>query len=703
MGYRMGRLFSGMAAVFAALHGFTVWAGEPQRSALEGVPGLEKRVTYAETKIPLGELVEKIAADTGCPLTAARAVADEPVALAVTDFPARDLLQELADLFDYRWRRPSSAVRIAYSVSDKGGRAFDFSGYAIRNTLDARDPAFEIYQDLAARNREAALRERQRRAVEARFREELKQRAEIAALPDDAFQRLLTAAADRLRQRQTPSIIASSLSTAEAREQMRRDEAVHELQSPVQRTLALLFNQLPAEQWDRLLATGRLILSTKPEPGEFPVPAEIEQRLRASGPTWRTHGWWQEPSTAEDEEGYREDDRQRQAAWTAAGGYRATLDLDPNAFQWHANLNLEARVEPLRGPESLAPSTLPSTDNLGVSPGSMFQVSASAYDLRDPAEELTPEQRAGLTEDPVFGAIAQYRPLRSSPPLGTGPPAAEKSFQEYLPALARLYHVSFLADAYWGSPRLGSDALPAEPTPLYALLERLMSSTHRWDRRDRLVRLRSRTWFMERPCEVPLRLVRQWNNLSAQSGALSLDTFATCAATLSDGQTDSLNYLIEVAGLSKDFAMVPAGRQGLRFYATLTPGQRQALWLHQPVVLARLTRAQRALMVETLHEGYRVPQFMVRPEWLANVWLSQEEEPLMRVRRQQGTAITEQDFPLDSLELAASGGSAQAALPATGAAKAVTLVTGYPVARVSLTIHYDGDWSVRPLLIVSPP
>jgi hypothetical protein len=134
MGYRMGRLFSGMAAVFAALHGFTVWAGEPQRSALEGVPGLEKRVTYAETKIPLGELVEKIAADTGCPLTAARAVADEPVALAVTDFPARDLLQELADLFDYRWRRPSSAVRIAYSVSDKGGRAFDFSGYAIRST-----------------------------------------------------------------------------------------------------------------------------------------------------------------------------------------------------------------------------------------------------------------------------------------------------------------------------------------------------------------------------------------------------------------------------------------------------------------------------------------------------------------------------------------------------------------------------------------
>jgi hypothetical protein len=670
-------------AVFLWLLGMLLWAMMPTlagsadqrpRSVLEGEKALDQPVTETETKIPLGELVQKVGADTGAPLTAAPEVADEPVAVVVKALPARELLEQLAELLDYRWAR------------------------------HGKEGAWrcEIFQDLAARNREAALRQRRLREVEARFREELKLSAEMAALPADAFQRLLAAAADRLRQKQTPSMIASDLRTAEAREQMRRDEAVHALQSPVQRSLALLVNQLPAEQWDRLLAAGRLTFSTRPGPGEFPFSAGIEQRLRASGPTWRTQGWWQEPPTAEDEEFYREDDRQRQAAWTAAGGYRATLELDPCAFQWYSGLNIAARVEPLRGPEPLDPSTLLSTLSLGDSPGALFSVSASAYDLRDPAEELTPEQRAALAKDPVFGAIARYRPGRPSRATGAGPPAAEKSFQDYLPELARLYHVSFLADAYWGSPRLGSDALPAEPTPLYVLLERLISSTHRWDRRDRLVRLRSRTWFIERPCEVPLRLVRQWNDLAARNGALSLDTFATCAATLSDGQMDSLNYLIEVAGISKDFAMVPAGRQGLRFYTTLTPGQRQALWLHQPVVLARLTPAQRALLVATLREGYRDSEFMVRPEWLASISLSLKEEPLIRVRQQQGNTITEQDFPFGALELAPPRGSARAALPATGAAKAVT-ITRYPVARVSLTIHYEGGWTGPPPLTVSPP
>src|SRR5205807_5709167 len=134
-------------------------------------------------------------------------------------------------------------------------------------------------------------------------------------------------------------------------------------------------NQLPAEQWDRLLATGRLTFSTKSGPGEFPFPAEIEQRLRSFGPTWRTQGWWQEPPTAEDEEGYREDDRQGQAAWTAAGGYRAILELDPREFQWHSLLNLEARVAPLPGPEPLDPSSLASALSLGSSPGAMFFLS----------------------------------------------------------------------------------------------------------------------------------------------------------------------------------------------------------------------------------------------------------------------------------------------------------------------------------------
>src|SRR5436309_1697582 len=65
-------------------------------SVLEGAAGLEKPVSYSETKIPLGELVTRVAAETGAPLRAAPDVADEPVAVVVTALPARELLQQLA-------------------------------------------------------------------------------------------------------------------------------------------------------------------------------------------------------------------------------------------------------------------------------------------------------------------------------------------------------------------------------------------------------------------------------------------------------------------------------------------------------------------------------------------------------------------------------------------------------------------------------
>ena len=77
----------------------------PGRSALAAVPALDQPVTYTETKIPLGELVRKVAAATGVNLTASPEVADEPVAVVVQQLPARKLLDQLADLLDYRWTR----------------------------------------------------------------------------------------------------------------------------------------------------------------------------------------------------------------------------------------------------------------------------------------------------------------------------------------------------------------------------------------------------------------------------------------------------------------------------------------------------------------------------------------------------------------------------------------------------------------------
>ena len=63
----------------ALLHpDFAAEAPPARASVLEGVSALDKLVAYSETKIPLGELVQKVAADTGVTLTAALEVADEP-------------------------------------------------------------------------------------------------------------------------------------------------------------------------------------------------------------------------------------------------------------------------------------------------------------------------------------------------------------------------------------------------------------------------------------------------------------------------------------------------------------------------------------------------------------------------------------------------------------------------------------------------
>jgi len=112
--------------------------GTRHRPVLAEAAGLAKRVTYSETKIPLSELVQKVAVDTGVPLAAAREVADEPVAVVVNSMPARELLEQLADLLDYQWHR--------------------ISGPRTPNS-ERRTPVLEIYQDLASKQREEALRQ----------------------------------------------------------------------------------------------------------------------------------------------------------------------------------------------------------------------------------------------------------------------------------------------------------------------------------------------------------------------------------------------------------------------------------------------------------------------------------------------------------------------------------------------------------------
>src|SRR5262249_11621547 len=221
-----------------ALPGFATAEERRPRTALADVPGLDQRVTYCETKIPLGEFVAKVAADTGIPLTAARDVADEPVAVVVTDFPARELLDGLAELLGYRWRRtPLTGSRLAGSKLQVGES---------KNNLQPANlqPAtpFEIWQDLASKQQEEALREELRAQVEQHFQEQLAICRDLAGKSDEEMRRLWLEMEPRFER--LVALPRDQQWTQSETPEGLRDGYVRMLWSPISRSLARLAGRL---------------------------------------------------------------------------------------------------------------------------------------------------------------------------------------------------------------------------------------------------------------------------------------------------------------------------------------------------------------------------------------------------------------------------------------------------------------------------
>ena len=231
---------AGRALLAALLLAGPAFAAEPaaaHRSPLEAVKALEKPVTYTQTKIPLGELVQKVAADTGVKLVASADVADEPIAVVVREMPAQELLEQLADLLDYQWTRHTN--------------------HGAPNTAPAT-PTYEIYQDLASQQREAALREARQREVEKRFAQEIRSYAELASRSQEQIQALIDGGADWLKL--PPEEQAAFLRTPEGRERVHRVGIARALATPIARELARFVAHLSPQE-GALLREGQQLAS----------------------------------------------------------------------------------------------------------------------------------------------------------------------------------------------------------------------------------------------------------------------------------------------------------------------------------------------------------------------------------------------------------------------------------------------------------
>jgi hypothetical protein len=534
-------------------------ADAPKRSPFEGVAALEKPITLSETKIPLGELVHKVAAETGVKLSATREVADEPVAVVVKELPARELLEQLADLLDYMW-----------SKRGKDG-----------------EERYEIWQDLAAKQREEALRQAGVVAAWKQLQAEVGRVTAMARLPLPQIEAIQLASERRLDEaaklpRDQPQAFVRSPEVQEWNDRLRIANIVS---IPIPRAVAAALGRLSPRQWDTLRRDRRLVLSTQPQPGELPLPEDAARMFRATSlPRRSPEGIGGSPDAVAAQ---READRAWQANWEAATGYRMQIVLDDRNLVAGRTVDLQATVSPL--PAGAPVPDVPLGWQMGVH---LVGVAAAG----DP--EPTPEHLAEWVKDPILGRAAPVKP-RPAAAERSGPTTAgnRRSILDLLPDLAQSYGAGFITDAYWHTPVVYGQTLEPEPAPLYRNLALLAGHAYRWDRRGSLVRLRSRAWYLERPREVPLRLVRRWAAIGERLGALPLDEYVAMATELRDPQLQDLSVLVRRGALPvglNDIESVYRARHGLRLYAALTPPQLDALWAGQPLSLTATSGPQRS-------------------------------------------------------------------------------------------------------------
>jgi hypothetical protein len=428
-----------------------------------------------------------------------------------------------------------------------------------------------------------------------------------------------------------------------------------------------------------------VVFSTQPQSGERSLPAETLRSFRSAVPGLAQPGVRWIFRSPQDEERTRQRERDLQEQWQAATGYRVNVWLSSDFYRSGGAVQLNAEATPIRGS---APGLSSSPD----APSSALKLATGPIDYVQAGSENTPERRARLSRDPRLGASRvlklQAKPRRGYVLEGSG---GAWRLPELLPDLAAAYGGSFISDAYWMSRTVSSTALTnAEPTALFALLDRLVGLYFRWDASGTLVRFRSRTWFFDRPHEVPLRLTRHWKERVDQQGALSLEEYAAEVASLEEGQLQTLREIANDVGLPRDFAGGGGVRYALRLYASLSPAQRQALRQGTALPVAQMTPQQRDLFLAVLQERMQGRPTRLNAAEVAGGAFSLTSERFARVAETRGEVVSYRDEPVASAD-AGSAGTARA--PGTAAAAQPGTLVRHPVARMKFRFSFGAQGS----------
>ena len=169
-------------------------------------------------------------------------------------------------------------------------------------------------------------------------------------------------------------------------------------------------------------------------------------------------------------------------------------------------------------------------------------------------------------------------------------------------AIHRVTGLDVMADSF--VPARLNPALLRGRKPLVEVLQKVAEELdYTWEKRGKLLLLRDRRFYRDRPAEVPDRIVKPFRERVLRAGTLELDELAGLAAALNDTQVRSLHrYWGWYLGTERILptATLFQHRQHLRFWAGLSPAQRSAVRGGQSLPVAQMLPAQRGLWATAL-------------------------------------------------------------------------------------------------------
>lgn len=508
---------------------------------------LEKPISVRLADRPLDDALHEIAQQTGVALTCTRNTRDDRVTLFVAGLPASAVLQRIAIHLDFQW--------------------------------SARGKGYELDQTVAARQREAALRDREARrewtAIQSRM-------ADLARLS-----RLSMEEIDRLLKAETEKSGGAGDADGEA-----RLASLREAREPLARLAGGVYAGLSSPQREALAAGREIRLGTKEGTLQPATAAGIHEAAKAP------RGTRSLIRIAERQGGGAQPQEEAPPVPTEAGvTVRLSRALAPpsrrslTAPQQERRLRLTFQFRSVAG----------GRDNRQIVP---LLWSPDARAAAERSLQVPDEPDPRLEREVSLQASVQERQPGPQPVVilpGSGGSLA-------LPAGVPLSRLLAAVSEATGLPVISDSFVRARLRPALVNGKRSARELLRtvakeagyfWTIRDGVLLLRSRSFFHDRPQSVPERILAPWKEAVLREGRTTLDSLAQLAVSLTDDQAlgfqDYWPYIMEDEhGRAPE---APPGvfdhRYHVRFWATLIPQNRSRLAAGETLPVAGMLENQR--------------------------------------------------------------------------------------------------------------